>query len=117
MQKDLTHRKQMNNVRGKVPIFTLRPHPVVSMALVFVLIIGLLLAMSFYSKEDGTGVYRQKGVFTLILTAVISICLTIVATAKMWFTHLWKKNSTHDRHKNHSANHPTIKEREFRNQR
>jgi uncharacterized membrane protein YozB (DUF420 family) len=104
----------MNNVRGKVPIFTLRPHPVVSLVLVLVLIVGLLLAMSFYSKEDGTGVYRQKGTFTLILTTILSICLTIVATAKMWFTHLWKKNSTHDRHKQHSKHHPTIQEREFR---
>ena len=104
----------MNNVRGKVPIFTLRPHPVVSLVLILVLIVGVLLSMSFYAKEDGTGVYRQRGTFTLILTAIISICLTIVATAKMWFTHLWKKNSTHDRHKRHSKYHPAVKEREFR---
>ena len=74
---------------------------------------ALLLAMSFFSKEDGTGVYRQKGTFTVILTAIISICLTIIATAKLWFTHLWKKNSTHDRHKRHTANHPVVKEREL----
>jgi hypothetical protein len=105
----------MINSRGKVPIFTLRPHPVVSSALVFVLIIGLLTSLSFFSKEDGTGIYRQKGMLTATLTAVISICLTLVATAKMWFTHLWKKNSTHDRHKRHTENHPAVKESQFRN--
>ncbi|MCF7818466.1 MAG: hypothetical protein K9M54_11355 [Kiritimatiellales bacterium] len=103
--------------RGKVPHFTLRPHPVVSMVLILVLIVGLLTAMSFFSKEDGTDVYRQKGVFTLFLTAVITICLSLVATAKLWFTHLWKKNSTHDRHKKHSKHHPAIKEREFHRER
>jgi hypothetical protein len=84
------------------------------MGLILVLIIGLLTAMSFFSKEDGTGGPRQNGIFTLILTAIITICLSIVATAKLWFTHLWKKNSTHDRHKQHSSHHPAVKEREFR---
>jgi cytochrome b len=107
----------MQNTRGKVPHFTLRPHPVVSMVLILVLIVGLLTAMSFFSMEEGTGVHRQKGVFILILTAIITICLTIVATSKLWFTHLWKKNSTHARHKQHTKNHPAVREREFRNQR
>jgi NADH:ubiquinone oxidoreductase subunit 5 (subunit L)/multisubunit Na+/H+ antiporter MnhA subunit len=107
----------MNNARGKVPIFTLRPDPVVTLVLVMILIVGLLLTMSFFSKEDGTGVFRQKGTLTLIITAILSICLAILATAKLWFTHLWKKNSTHARHKQHSKYHPAVKEREFRNQR
>ena len=87
------------------------------MVLVLVLIVGLLTAMSFFSMEEGTGEYKQRGVFTLVITAILSICLTIVATAKMWFTHLWKKNSTHERHKNHSRYHPAVKEREFRKKR
>ncbi len=84
------------------------------MALVLVMIVGLLIAMSFFSMEEGTGRYKQKAVFTLIITSILSICLAIVATAKMWFTHLWKKNSTHARHKNHTRYHPAVKEREFR---
>jgi uncharacterized membrane protein YozB (DUF420 family) len=107
----------MQNTRGKVPHFTLRPHPVVTMLLIFVLVVGLLSAMSLFSMEEGTGEYKQKGLFILILTGIISICLTIVATAKMWFPHLWKKNSTHARHKQHSRHHPAVKEREFREQR
>ena len=105
------------DMTGKVPHFSLRPHPIVSMVLVLVMIAGVLTAMSFFSMEEGTGKYQQRGVFTLIITAIVSICLAIVATAKMWFTHLWKKNSSHARHKNHTQYHPIVREREFRNQR
>lgn len=105
------------DTRGKVPHFTLRPHPVVSMVLILVMIVGLLMAMSLFSMEEGTGEYRQRGIFTLILTGILSILLSIVATAKMWFRHLWKKNSTHSRHKDHSKYHPAIRDREFRKQR
>ena len=102
------------DARGKVPHFTLRPHPVVSMVLVLVIIVGLLIAMSFFSMEEGTGEHKHRGIITLILTSILSIFLAIIATAKMWFTHLWKKNSTHARHKNHTKYHPAVKDREFR---
>ena len=107
----------MQMTRGKVPHFTMRPHPVVTGSLVLILVVGLLLAMSFFAKEEGTGQYRQQGILTLIVTAISSIMLTILATAKFWFTHLWKKNSTHARHKQHTQFHPSVKDREFRNQR
>jgi len=102
------------NTRGKVPVFTLKPHPGISMVFILVVIGGLLTAMSFFSMEEGTGVYKQRGIFTLVLTAILGICLAIVATSKMWFSHLWKRNSTHDRHKKHTRYHPSVKEREFR---
>ena len=50
----------------------------------------------------------------LIITGIISFCLAIVATSKLWFPHLWKKNSTHARHKQHTSNHPTMRDRAFR---
>lgn len=87
------------------------------MVLVLVLIAGLLIAMSFFSMEEGTGKYKHRGVFTLVITAILSICLAIIATSKMWFAHLWKRNSTHARHKNHTRYHPSVREREFREQR
>lgn len=87
------------------------------MVLILVLIVGLLGSLSLFSMEDGTGVYRQKGILTLIVTLLITTLLTIVATAKMWFTHLWKKNSTHARHKQHTRHHPAVKEQEFRRHR
>ena len=102
---------------GKVPVFTLRPHPGVSMLFILVMIGGLLTAMQFFSMEEGTGEYKQRGILTLVVTATLGICLTIVATSKMWFSHLWKKNSTHARHKKHTQYHPTVKERRFREQR
>ena len=101
---------------GKVPHFTLRPHPIVSMVLLLVLIAGSLITLSFFSMEDGTGKYKHRGILTLTITAILSICLAIVATSKMWFAHLWKKNSTHARHKNHTRFHPSVKNREFRDQ-
>ncbi len=104
----------MHNPGGKVPHFSMRPHPVVSMMLILTLIVGLLTAMSFFAQEDGTGQYRQQGVFVLIVTSILTICLSIVATSKLWFSHLWKKNSTHKRHSQHTKYHPAMQEREFR---
>lgn len=104
--------------RGKVPHFSMRPHPVVLAAMIMTLIIGGLLALSLFSKDEGTGgTYHQQGVLTLIITAILTILQAIVATAKLWYTHLWKKNSTHARHKQHTKFHPSMREQEFRNAR
>jgi len=97
--------------RGKVPQFTMRPHPMVLGALILILVVGILLALSFFVKEEGTGVYKNRGILTLMITAVLSIFLTILATAKFWYTHLWKKNSSHDRHKQHTQYHPAMRNR------
>ena len=99
----------MQPARGKVPQFKLRPNPVAMTALVFVLIIGSLITLSILSKEEGTGVYRQKAFLSISITAIICFCLGILATSKMWFSHLWKKNSTHSRHRDHSHHHPAVK--------
>ena len=92
----------------------MRPHPGVTAALVLVLLVGLLLSMSFFYQEEGTGQYRQSGILTLIITAFLFIFLVFLATAKLWFPHLWKKNSTHDRHKQHTRHHPAMKQRDYR---
>lgn len=100
--------------RGKVPHFSMRPHPLVTMALCLVLIVGLLLALSFFHKEDGTGGYKQHGILVLMVTAVLTICLSIIATSKFWFSHLWKRNSTHARHHQHTDHHPEVRRQKFR---
>ena len=100
-----------------MPHFSMRPHPAVTGSLIFVLLVGFLIAMSFFAKEDGTGVYMGRAILTLIVTGIITICLVILATAKFWFPHLWKKNSTHARHKQHSKYHPAVKEQEHRRRR
>ena len=46
-----------------------------------------------------------------IFTGLISLCLLFAATSKLLFSHLWKKNSSHDRHRMHSKNHPMEKEK------
>jgi hypothetical protein len=48
----------------------------------------------------------------MIVTALISVGLLIVATSKLWFSHLWKKNSSHKRHSQHSPHHPVNRYRE-----
>jgi len=101
----------MLQTRGKVPHFSMRPHPVVSALLIIILLVGLLLALSFFSQEDGTGVNAQRATVTLMITGVLSLFLTILATAKFWFPHLWKKNSNHARHKQHTKHHPAMKDK------
>ena len=103
--------------RGKVPQFSLRPHPVLTGTIILTLVVGLLLALSFFYKEDGAGRYRHFGNVTLLITGIFTFFLLILATSKMWFPHLWKKNSSHDRHRQHTRHHPMVKDREFRRQR
>ncbi len=95
----------------------MRPHPVLTGAIILTLLVGILLSLSFWSQEEGTGLYKQRAILTLIITAISTVFLLILATSKLWFPHLWKKNSTHDRHKQHTRYHPSVREREFRNNR
>ncbi|MDF7825913.1 hypothetical protein P4B35_17925 [Pontiellaceae bacterium B12227] len=98
--------------RGKVPHFSMRPHPAVTGLFIMILTVGLLLAMSFFAKDEGTGAYKQQGILTLMITGILSFFLIIIATAKFWYTHLWKKNSTHARHKQHTQYHPAMRDKE-----
>ena len=83
-------------------------------AFIMVLLVGILLALSMFAQDEGAGDYRMKGVLILMVTGVISFCLLILMTAKLWFPHLWKKNSTHARHRQHSQHHPAMRERAYR---
>lgn len=97
--------------RGKVPNFTLRPHPVITGIFFMVLVMGILGALALLSQEDGSGRFRQQGILVLVITGVICALLAILATSKFWFRHLWKKNSTHKRHHQHSKHHPVNRSR------
>ena len=99
----------MRPMHGKVPQFSMRPHPVVTGLFFVILVVGLLLSLSFLSQDEGTGTYRQRAMFTMLVTALSCTFLAIVATSKFWFPHLWKKNSTHDRHKQHTHHHPAVR--------
>ena len=92
--------------RGKVPHFSMRPHPAMIMAMIFVLIMGLLLAGSMFRMDNGSGESVDRGILVLVITGLLVVFLLIAATSKMWFPHLWKKNSSHKRHHRHSKHHP-----------
>jgi hypothetical protein len=100
--------------RGSVPHFSMRPHPALVISIILTLLVGVLFAMSFFYREDGTGMYKQRGILILIITGILTIFQLILATSKMWFPHLWKKNSTHARHKQHTQHHPAVKNRQYR---
>ena len=102
--------------KGKVPHFTMRPNPAASVMCILVFVSGTLLTLSFFSQEDGTGSYQQKGTISAIFTLLLTLFLLLSATARYWFTHLWKKNATHSRHHQHTENHPIEKEKAFRQQ-
>ena len=40
--------------------YRLRPEPTATVLFILVLVSGLLITLSFFSQEDGTGVYHQK---------------------------------------------------------
>ena len=100
--------------KSKVPQFKLRPDPIATVLFMLVFISGLLISLSFFKAEDGSGVYFEKGLISSIFTGLISLCLLFAATSKLLFSHLWKKNSSHDRHRMHSKNHPMEKEKAFK---
>lgn len=93
------------------------PSPAIISAFFLVLLTGVLLAGSFWSKEDGTGEFRHQAIAVITVTGLICTFIAIIATSKMWFPHLWKKNSTHKRHKQHTRHHPAVKQQEYRNNR
>ena len=50
-------------IKGKqTPNYSLRPEPTATV--LFILVLPALITLSFFSQEDGTGVYQQRGVFS-----------------------------------------------------
>ena len=100
--------------KGKVPNYAMRPDPIGSIVCIIIFISGSLISLSFFSQEDGAGVYQQKGTIAAIITGLLTFFFLLVATDKFWFTHLWRKNATHGRHANHSDIHPAEQQKQFR---
>lgn len=100
--------------RGKVPQFSLRPHPAIITGMVLVPLIGLLTAGALFQKDAGTGELKPAAILVLIITGILFFMLLIGATYKLFFPHLWKKNSSHSRHRQHSKRHPYHREKEIR---
>ena len=83
------------------------PHPVIVALFFFVLIVGVLIGLALLSKDGGVGDYEQKANFVFMVTGLLCVFIFMIGTSKLWFSHLWKKNSTHARHKQHTQYHPT----------
>jgi ABC-type transport system involved in cytochrome c biogenesis permease subunit len=71
----------------RVPMFKLRPYSSLLVAAVFVFVIGGLLSVYFF----GEGAYRtesHRGVFTFIVTLILTLFLIVAAFSRYVFSHL-----------------------------
>ncbi|MBI9019839.1 MAG: hypothetical protein JEZ10_01105 [Verrucomicrobia bacterium] len=72
----------------RVPMYKMRAHRGLLWAAALIFVVGGLLAAYFYG-EDTYSSSSTRGLFTLIVTSVLSLFLIIAATAHFWFAHLW----------------------------
>jgi len=72
----------------RVPMFKLRPYRGLLLAALFTAVVGGLLS-SYFFIEDAyqTGIHR--GLFILIVTAILTLLLIVVAFSRYGFKHLW----------------------------
>ncbi len=71
----------------RVPMFKLRPYRSLVVAAFFVFVIGGLLSAYFFGEEAYcTGSHR--GLFTLIVTLILTLLLIIAAFSRYGFRHL-----------------------------
>ena len=79
---------------GRVPMFRMKLTLAPIISAVVVLIFGV--AVYFDAERDpGNLPAQHRARFILAISVVISGLLIIIATARMWYKHLW-----HDRYKN-----------------
>ena len=78
---------------GRVPMFKMRPHTGTLVAGIAILVLGLTFFLEGRS-DPGDIPGQRRADLILVISIVISGLLFIVATARMWFKHLW-----HDRYK------------------
>jgi hypothetical protein len=78
---------------GKVPMFKMKPHKGSLLAAVVVLVLGIMFFFEGH-RDPGDLPAQERSKFIFVLSIVISGLLVIVATARMWFAHLW-----HDRYR------------------
>jgi ABC-type transport system involved in cytochrome c biogenesis permease subunit len=72
----------------RVPMFKLHPYRGLLMAALFVLVVGGL-ASAYFFVEDAYSLERSRGLFVLIITAILALLLVIAAFSRYGFRHLW----------------------------
>ena len=77
-------------------MYKMRPHRGLLWSALIILVIGGLLAAYFYT-EDVYSSESSRGLFTLIVTFVLSLFFVITATSHFWFRHLWHRRPGYKR--------------------
>lgn len=86
---------------GGVPNFKIRISGPFLILLGMVLFTGLMLTLASYAHEDpGDVAARNRTKLCFVATILLSIFVLIIATARLWHSHLWKS-----RRKGHSYRH------------
>lgn len=78
---------------GKVPMFKMKPHGGSLVAAIAVLILGIAFFFEGHRDPGDLPAHDRANLF-LTVSIIVSGLLSIVATGRMWFRHLW-----HDRYK------------------
>jgi hypothetical protein len=77
---------------GKVPMFRMKPHYGFLTASIVMLVLGIMIYFQGHS-DPGNPDAAQHSNLGLVITIMLSGGFLILATARMWFKHLW-----HDRY-------------------
>jgi ABC-type transport system involved in cytochrome c biogenesis permease subunit len=72
---------------GRVPMFKLKPYRGLLLSALLVFLIGGLLSAHFFI-EDAYRTGGNRGIFTLIVTLILTLLLIIVAFSRYGFAHL-----------------------------
>jgi len=85
---------------GGVPNFTMRIKGPTLALLIFVLLTGLLLTLSFYLQTDPGDLAAQNRVkLSLIITLMLSFFILLVGTGRWWHPHLWRHGNSQQQHR------------------
>lgn len=81
------------NTHGKVPMFKMRPQKGTLIAAICVLVLGALYFFEAH-RDPGDIPAQDRAHLIFAVSVIVSGLLLIIATGRMWFSHLW-----HDRYK------------------
>lgn len=81
------------NTHGKVPMFKMKPHKGSLLMALGILLLGILFFVEGH-RDPGDIPAQERAKLVLAISIVIAGLLLIIATGRMWFTHLW-----HDRYR------------------
>lgn len=81
------------STHGKVPMFKMKPQKGTLVAAIVVLVLGIAFFFEGH-RDPGDIPAHERANLILAFSIVVSGVLLIIATGRMWFSHLW-----HDRYR------------------